>query len=212
LKSRLTVRGEHEMDVEADRAVVFMTVRGSAILSGTMGLRTVREAAEIVAELERIGVPESDIQLTSVTADVNSRAIGKSSSAVCKLRVRCTQLAQMPAIILSIGSARQASVDRIQWEYTRIAESQAECLEQAFRKAAEKARRSASALGAQLDRIRSAVEIHAAGMDRMAALPPMAAVARYRADTEEMVPDLPMGESKRLTAQVEVVYNLAPPD
>jgi len=207
----LSVAGEHEEEVDADRADVHITVRGSSILSGAVGLRTVREVAELVAELERIGVAESDIHLHSVTADVNSRPIGKSSSAVCKLRIRCAELSQMPAIVLSISSARQASVDYTEWGYSNLSAVETVCLSGAFRQAAEKAQRSAEALAVRLGGIKRAREISSTRPRPYA--PPLygsAGEAMRLMDMEASVPEVPMGESKKVTAHVEVVYFLVP--
>src|SRR2546422_3489177 len=94
----LTVLGSYEGDLEADRADVHITVKGFALFSGDMGATTVKEAEELTTELKRIGVREDEIHVNRVAMGVHSHAVGKSSSATCRLRVQCTNLSKLTSI------------------------------------------------------------------------------------------------------------------
>jgi uncharacterized protein YggE len=211
--SLLTVHGEYECELEADRADVHITVRGSALFDGEVGLRTVREVAELVDALRQIGILEADIKLHGVETDVHARAIGRSSSATCRLRVRCHNLRLVPTVVLSIRSLKQASVDALEWGYTFSNELQAEWLGLAVRQAAAKARRAAEELGTELAAIHRVQEQYSPGqwpMERAmygsAGDAEMAVSARYA-----VVPDVPLSQSKRITVRAELVYRLAEP-
>jgi uncharacterized protein YggE len=205
----LTVRGEYEGELEADRVDIHITVRGSALFSGEVGLRTVREVAELVDALKQIGVPETDIKLHSVDTDVHARVVGRSSSATCRLRVRCHNLRMAPTAVLSIRALKQASVDYLEWGYTFSTELQAEWLGLALRQAAVKARKSAEELGVELAGVHRVSEGWAAGPQSSPHVPYSESLDLEVGARHAVAPDVPLSQSKQITVRAEVIYRLA---
>src|SRR5688500_9261685 len=76
-------------DVEADRSDLFLQVRGSSLIFGNAALSRAREVAQLVTDLKGIGVPEGDIRLLDVQAEVHK---GLNSAATYSLRVHCSSL------------------------------------------------------------------------------------------------------------------------
>jgi len=146
----IVITAKHEEDVSAERAVLFVTVQGTSLVTGRAALRKAAEVRSLVEALESCGISESDIGLEAVHAHVSSGLLGKSSSATYRLRVRCDQLNALPEILGAITSAKNSELDRLVWRYPESAEQQAQWLERCIRQANTKAEAAAAALGVRL--------------------------------------------------------------
>ncbi|HEY6725018.1 MAG TPA: SIMPL domain-containing protein [Polyangiaceae bacterium] len=146
----LVITAKHEADVAAERAVLFLTVHGTSLVTGRAALRKAAEVRSLVEALESCGISESDIGLESVRAHVTSGLLGKSSSATYRLRVRCDQLSALPEVLGAITSAKNAELERLVWRYPESAEQQGHWLTLCIRQANIKAAAAAAALGVRL--------------------------------------------------------------
>jgi len=208
----LTVLGSHEGELEADRADVHMVVRGTAFLSGDMGITTIREAEELTAELKRLGVHEDEIHVYSIAVEVNSRIVGKSSSATCQMRVHCTSLARLPAILLSVSARKHASVNHVEWGYTFPAEVQAEWLALAIRQAETKAQRSAQELGINIVGIEHVREGWTDTTSNPSRPWRQSAGDGNLYSSISFTPEIHLGQSMRVTMKAELVYRISQPE
>ena len=146
----IVITARYEEDVSAERAVLFVKVEGSSLVTGRAALKKAAEVRSLVEALERSGLSESDIGLEGVHAQVSSGFLGKSSSAVYRLRVRCDELNALPEVLGAITSAKNSELERLVWRYPESAEQQAQWLALAVAQAHTKARAAATALGVRL--------------------------------------------------------------
>jgi uncharacterized protein YggE len=136
-------------EIEATYADLFVTVKGSSLVSGDAALKKAREVSQLVEELTRYGLPAEAIHLQSVHAEASSGALLRTSSASYRLRIRCEKLDQFADLLGIITSGKNAAFERVEWKYPdETAKEQA--LEKAIQKADAKARKIAAALGVRL--------------------------------------------------------------
>lgn len=210
----MTTLGSHEGELTADRADVYITVRGSALFSGEVGLDTVREVAELVEDLRTLGIDEDDIQLYNIDMDVNARMVGRSSSATCKLRITCHLLALLPKVSLSIRARKHASVDYVRWSYTFPTALQADWLALAIEQATEKAKTSAKRVGVEIlgvDRVREGWEFNrTAGRADGYRGDLMMSIASYGSSGDVAdTPDIRLSESRCISVRAEVTFRIS---
>ena len=136
--------------VEAQRADFFVSVAGSALFSGATALKKAREVAELVAMLKNCGVEETQIHVESVRVESASGTFSKSSSAHYGLRIENIALARVADAVGAVASARNASLNRIEWKFAPEKPLRdglrAQCLDEAL----ERARIVAAKLGVKL--------------------------------------------------------------
>src|SRR5512139_2908100 len=89
----------HREEIFASHANLYVTVRGSSIVSGNEAMKKAREVSQLVDALTRAGVNPEAIQLQGVRLESASGTILKSSSAVYRLKVRCEKLDQLAALL-----------------------------------------------------------------------------------------------------------------
>ncbi len=139
----------HREEIFASHADLFVTVRGSSVVSGNEAMKKAKEVSQLVDELTRFGIPAEDIHLQSVRVETASGAILKSSSATYRLRIRCGKLDQIPDLLDIIASQKNATLEKIDWKYPDEAGNE-QALESAMVKAKAKADKVAAALGVKL--------------------------------------------------------------
>ena len=149
------VQATHRVQVPADRADFRVTIMGSSLVAGTEALKKAREVAQMVQGLTALGVPESDIHLEDVTANVASGALLKSSQATYRLRVHCTKLGMLADILGVITSQKNGDLQSLQWGYPDDEAAQDEWLRLCIARANKKAALIAAGLGVRLLGVRS---------------------------------------------------------
>jgi uncharacterized protein YggE len=146
-----------------------------------------------------------------VQAQVASGLLGRSSSAVYRLRVRCSELELLPDVLGAVTSAKNAVLEAVSWHYPESAEQQAEWIRKCAARAHLKAAAAARALGTRL------CGIHRFSEHRLESPPPMPQPAP--AVDMEMVrarksgpPSLAMGfdltHRKKAGIRIEVAYRV----
>jgi uncharacterized protein YggE len=136
-------------EAPASYADLFVTVKGSSVVSGDQAMKKAREVSALVDELVRFGIPANDIHLQGVQVETSSGTLLKSSSATYRLRVRCQKLDQIAEILDIISSQKNARLETINWRYHEEAIFE-RCLESAIAAAKAKAEKVAAALGVKL--------------------------------------------------------------
>ncbi|MEW6404080.1 MAG: SIMPL domain-containing protein [Chloroflexota bacterium] len=145
----IKVSAYHREEIFASHADLFVTVRGSSVVSGKEAMKKAKEVSQLVDELIRFGIPSENIHLQSVRVETSSGAILKSSSAVYRLRIRCDKLDQIPDLLEIISSQKNATLEKIDWKYPEEAGNE-RALQSAMTKARAKAEKVAAALGVRL--------------------------------------------------------------
>jgi uncharacterized protein YggE len=136
-------------EIYADHADLFVTVRGSSVVSGNEAMKKAKEVSALAEELIRAGVAADDIHLQGVTVETSSGVLLKSSSATYRLKVRCGKLEKLPELLDVVASQKNAALERAAWKYPEE-EARARGLESAIAAAKSKAEKVAAALGVKL--------------------------------------------------------------
>lgn len=136
-------------EILASHADLYVTVKGSSVVSGNEAMKKAKEVSQLVDELTHFGIPAGNIHLQGVRVETSSGALLKSSSASYRLRVRCDVLSQIADLLDIITSQKNAALERIDWKYPEE-EARERGLESALAKAKSKADKVAAALGVKL--------------------------------------------------------------
>ena len=149
----IEMSGTYEEDQTAHAADLFVRVQGQSLVTGRAALQKAKEVAQIVDGLKAVGLPEAQIELVAVQAEVRSGLLSKSSQASYELKVRCANLDELPALLGVITGAKNAQLERLEWQYPEDAVSEGRLLAEAAKNAQIKARAVAEALGVKLGRL-----------------------------------------------------------
>ena len=203
---RITTSNREE--ISATHADLFVTVRGSSVISGNEAMKKAREVCALVDELVKAGIPAEDIHLQGVHVETSSGNLLRSSSAIYRLRIRCGKLEQLPELLDIIGSQKNAALEHIVWKYPEEAAG-GRCLESAIAAAKSKADRMALSLGVKLLGMYNFSENT---FDEEAPAPFRAQAAMMKtARVAESEPSLGMDiqHSKMLQVNVEIEYRVS---
>ena len=202
------ITASHREEISATHADLYVSVRGSSAFSGNEAMKKAKEVSALVDELIKSGVSSEDIHLQGVRVETSSGTLLKSSSAVYRLRVRCTRLDVLPVLLDVISSQKNSSLERIEWKYAD-SDARARGLESAIAAGKVKAEKVAAALGVKLLGVFNFTE----NTYDEEAPAPMFAEARMMkaARAEESEPSLGMDiqHSKYLQVNVEIEYRVS---
>ena len=145
----IKVSAFHREEIFASHANLFVTVKGSSVVSGNEAMKKAKEVRQLVEALTRFGLMNETIQLLGVHIEASSGALLKSSSATYQLRIRVEKLDQLAELMDIVGSQKNTTLERIEWKYPEeIAREHG--LESAIAKGKAKAEKIAMALGVKL--------------------------------------------------------------
>ena len=145
----IKISTSYREEISATYADLFVTVKGSSVISGNEAMKKAKEVSQLVDELTHFGIPAENIHLQGVRVETSSGTLLKSSSASYRLRVRCDALDQIAELLDIITSQKNAALDRINWKYPEE-EARERGLESALTKAKSKADKVAASLGVKL--------------------------------------------------------------
>ncbi len=145
----IKISTSYREEISATHADLFVTVRGSSIISGDEAMKKAKEVSQLVDELTRFGIPAENIHLQGVRVETSSGALLKSSSASYRLRIRCEALGQIAELLDIITSQKNSTLERIDWKYPDE-EARERGLDAALTKAKSKAEKVAASLGVKL--------------------------------------------------------------
>ena len=139
----------HKEVISADRADLFVTVRGSSLVSGDAAMKKAKEVNQLVEALVSFGLSPEAIQLQGVHFETSSGALLKSSSATYRLKIKCEKLDQLADLLDIVASQKNTTLERVEWKYPEDA-ARERGLETALRKAKTKAEKVSQSLGVKL--------------------------------------------------------------
>jgi uncharacterized protein YggE len=139
----------HREEIFASHANLFVTVKGSSVISGNEALKKAREVSQLVDALTSFGLPPEAVQLLGVHIEASSGTLLKSSSATYRLRVRVEKLDQLAELLDIVASQKNATLERIEWKYPEES-AREHGLEAAIAKGKAKAEKVAAAMGVKL--------------------------------------------------------------
>ena len=145
----IKISTSHREEIFASHANLYVTVKGSSIISGNEAMKKAREVSQLVEALTRYGLSPDAIHLQGVRIEAASGAVLKSSSAIYRLKIKTEKVDQLAELLDIIAEQKNATLERIEWKYPEE-EARALGLEAALAKGKEKAAKVASSLGVKL--------------------------------------------------------------
>ena len=136
-------------EISATHADLYVTVKGSSLVSGSEAMKKAKEVNQLIETLGSFGVKGEAVFLQGVHVEQAGGALLKSSSAAYRLRIRCEDLNQLAGIIEAVSTQKSASLDRVEWKYNEE-EAYGKILNTAIEKLKKKAEQMAAALGVKL--------------------------------------------------------------
>jgi uncharacterized protein YggE len=212
----ITVNVELEQKIYASRADMYVEIRGDSFVSGNAALNKAREVRDLVAALAELGVEESSIQVVGIRAEVSSGIIGKSSSAVYRLRIGIPCLDVLADSLGAVTSRKNATLTVLDWQYDGIEELHNDMLAQALQRAQERAALICRELGHQnlgvhtlTEKLRDDQEKQARHYARAMLSDVSVGVRRRGAVTKEDL-GLDVSHAKTVSLDVRVEYRVKP--
>ena len=145
----IKVSAFHKEEIFASHANLYVTVKGSSLVSGNEAMKKAREVSQLVEALTRFGLSPDAIHLQGVRIEAASGTLLKSSSAVYHLKVKTEKLDQLAGLLDILAEQKNTSLDRIEWKYPEE-EARERGLESAIAKGKAKAEKVAAAMGVKL--------------------------------------------------------------
>ena len=145
----IKVAALHREEIFASHANLYVTVKGSSVVSGNEAMKKAKEVSQLVEALTRFGLSPDSIQLLGVHIETSSGTLLKSSSATYRLRIKVEKLDQLAELLDIIGSQKNTTLERIEWKYPEE-EARERGLESAIAKGKAKAEKVAAAMGVKL--------------------------------------------------------------
>ena len=145
----IKVSALHREEIFASHANLFVTVRGSSVVSGNEAMKKAREVSQLVEALTGFGLSPEAVQLLGIHIETSSGTLLKSSSAIYRLRIRSENTDQIADLLDIIASQKNAILERIEWKYPEET-AQERGLEAAIAKGKAKAEKVAATLGVKL--------------------------------------------------------------
>lgn len=145
----IKVSAFHKEEIFASHANLYITVKGSSIVSGNEAMKKAREVSQLVEALTRYGLSPDAIHLQGVRIESSSGTLLKSSSAIYRLKVKTEKLDQLAELLDIIAEQKNATLEQIEWRYPED-EAREHGLESAIAKGKAKAEKVAASLGVKL--------------------------------------------------------------
>ena len=145
----IKISASHREEIFASHANLYVTVKGSSIISGNEAMKKAREVSQLVEALTRYGLSPDAIQLQGVRLESTSGTVLKSSSAIYRLKIKTERVDQLAELLDLVAEQKNATLERIEWKYPEE-EARERGLEAALAKGKEKAAKVAASLGVRL--------------------------------------------------------------
>jgi uncharacterized protein YggE len=145
----IKVSASHHEEIFASHANLYVTVKGSSVVSGNEAMKKAKEVSQLVEALTKFGLSPDAVQLQGVRIETSSGTLLKSSSAMYHLKIKSEKLEQLTGLLDGIAEQKNASLERIEWKYPEDA-ARERGLEAAITKGKERAEKVAVSLGVKL--------------------------------------------------------------
>ena len=145
----IKVSAFHKEEILASHANLYVTVKGSSVVSGKEAMKKAREVSQLIEELTHFGLSPEAVQLQGVHIETASGTLLKSSSAIYRLKVTTENVDQLPGLLDIIADQKNATLERIEWKYAED-DARERGLEAAMAQAKAKAEKVAASLGVHL--------------------------------------------------------------
>ena len=204
----IKISASHREEIYASHANLFVTVKGSSVVSGNEAMKKAKEVSQLVEALTSFGLSPDAVQLLGVHIETSSGVLLKSSSASYRLKIKCEKLDRLAELLDIIASQKNTTLERIEWKYPEeLARERG--LESAIAKGKAKAEKVAASLGVKLLGVYDFIE---GAFDEERPVPmPMQAVAMRSLGAVAAEPSLGMDiqHSKTIQVNVDVWYRVS---
>jgi uncharacterized protein YggE len=205
----IKISASHKEEIFADRADLFVSVKGSSLVSGDQAMKKAKEVSQLVEALTSFGLSPEAVNLQGVHIETASGALFKSSSATYRLRIQCNKLDQLAELLDIISSQKNATLERIQWKYPEEA-AREKAMGVALERAKIKAEKVAASLGVKLLGVYDFIENL---YDEEMTLPQFAAQAMPMRATAKAAPEPSLGmdiqHGKTINVSVDIWYRVS---
>ena len=204
----IKVSALHREEIFASHANLYVTVKGSSVVSGNEAMKKAREVSQLVEALTRFGLSPDAIQLQGVHIETSSGTLLKSSSARYHLRVKSEKLEQIPELLDILAGQKNATLERMEWKYDEEA-ARERGLEAAISKGKAKAEKVAAAMGVKLLGVYDFME-NAYDEERPIPYPMQAMAMKARAEmADEPSLNMEVQHSKTIHVSVDIWYRVS---
>jgi uncharacterized protein YggE len=198
----------HREEIFASHANLFVTVKGSSVISGNEAMKKAKEVSQLVEALTKFGLKNEAIQLLGVHIETSSGTLLKSSSATYRLRIRTEKLDQLAELLDILALQKNAMLERIEWKYPEES-ARATGLEAAIAKGKVKAEKVAASLGVKLLGVYDFIE-NTFDEERPVPFPMQAMAMRSRADVaDEPSLNMDIQHSKTVQVNIDIWYRVS---
>lgn len=204
----IKISASHREEIFASHANLYVTVKGSSVVSGNEAMKKAKEVSQLVEALTSFGLSPEAVQLLGVHIETASGALLKSSSAIYRLRIRVEKLEQLAELLDIVASQKNATLERIEWKYPEEA-AQERALESAIARGKAKAGKVAAAMGVKLLGV---YDFSENTFDEERPVPFQAQrvmMKSHAAVTEEPSLDMDIQHSKTIQVNVEIWYRVS---
>ena len=205
----IKISASQREEIFANHADLFVTVKGSSVVSGDQALKKAKEVSQLVEALTNFGLSPEAMHLQGVHIETASGMLLKSSSATYRLKIQCEKLDQLADILDIIASQKNAALERIQWKYPDET-TRERGLETVLEKAKLKADKVAKSLGVKLLGVYDLIENN---FDEEMPFPQFAAQAAPMKARGVVVSEPSLGidilHSKTITISVDIWYRVS---
>jgi uncharacterized protein YggE len=205
----IKVTAMHREEIFASHANLYVTVKGSSVVSGNEAMKKSKEVSLLVEALTDFGLSPEAIQLLGVHIETASGMLLKSSSATYQLRVKVEKLDQIAELLDIIASQKNAELERIEWKYPEES-AREHALETAIAKGKAKAAKVAAAMGVKLLGVYDFIEnIYDEEMPVPFQRQAVMAKSRMAASVAEQSLGMDIQHSKTVQVNVEIWYRIS---
>jgi uncharacterized protein YggE len=197
-------------EIFASHANLYVTVKGSSVVSGNEALKKAKEVSQLVEALTHFGLSPEALQLLGIHIETASGVLLKSSSATYRLRIKVEKLEQIAELLDIIASQKNATLERIEWKYPEET-TREQALDAALVKAKARAAKVAAAMGVKLLGVYDFIE-NIFDEELPAPFYPQAAMMKSRAvaSVAEQSLGMDIQHSKTIQVNVEIWYRVSP--
>lgn len=146
---------QDEAEIAADKAELYVTVRGSSFFAGDTALKKAREVGQLVTDLKGVGLTDDNIHFQGVRSETVTGTFTKTSTAIYDLKIQCPQLPLLADVIGVITSQKNTELRHLQWRFPDLTPIHERLLDACILAANRKADRIARALNVRLEGIYS---------------------------------------------------------
>lgn len=155
----ITVTVSRHEEICADKADIYISVAGSAFITGSTALTKSKEVAQLMSELYSGGlIKASDVTLRGAQADSRNGFLGRGTLTTYLLKIHCPTLDSVADVLAIVTSQRSVTLDHLAWRFPDYKILEEKWLGSCLDNAKEKAAKIASSLGVKLLAVHSLSE------------------------------------------------------